>query len=107
MHTHHVSQPMVKRVCVCFKWLCVVGVCVCVCVSTCLYQSEESVCVSACLWAECLLCQSVVVLYRCLGCKCAWLGCVCVFPCVDLSEAVCLSVCGGCVTETGVVVCLS
>lgn len=37
--------------------------------------------------AECLLCQSVEVMYVCLACICAWVGCV--YVCVNLSEVEC------------------
>ena len=45
-------------------------------------------CVCLLVAAEHLLYQSVMAMYRCPGCICAWVGCVCLSVCVDLSEAV-------------------
>lgn len=47
------------------------------CLYTHVYQCEDAVYVCLLLVvAECLLCQSVEVMYVCLGCICAWVGCV-------------------------------
>ena len=66
------SQPLVMMGVHVSAW----GGCVCVCVCACPAPSLKGLCcVSACSWGlSCISPQGA--LYRCLGCLCAWAGCL-------------------------------
>ena len=73
VHAHaQVSTSGDGCVCVCLGWLCVfVYVSMRICMPCVAVRRGCVVCVCLLVVVECLLYQSMVALYRCLGCICA------------------------------------